>query len=80
MSCFSPNLVLDSGLKPASCSRRDSFWCKSIPSCIYPLKEEKNQVVRVIYERDMGFVARRPDFRGSDKGSFKPFSSATETR
>ena len=34
------------GLKPINCLRRDSFGCKSIPSCHCPGEERKSQPAR----------------------------------
>ena len=42
--------------------------------------EEENRFSKIIkVHRNMGLVARKPVFGVSDKASFKPVSSATET-
>ena len=40
-------LLLYFGLKPINCHRRDSFGCKSIPSCSCPGKQRKTFQVRI---------------------------------
>ena len=67
MSLSNPRRSLYFGLKPINCLRKDSFGCKSIPSCNCPGEEITFQPVRICFRtvilKGVGFgtpVTSRP--------------------